>query len=128
MMLPDEKIKCHHTAFTKKCRDMVVKNHCPKWVHIIGLDRNSGQPMDKFCCVDSILHTLLIENTQMNRETGAAVESTRNEYVRAADRNLEAMVQLHDTMVQAIAHQPFPGLLDVTPKHEALEDKSNGAA
>ncbi len=80
-MLPDPKIRCPATGFTKSCRSIVSKYDCPKFVHIAGTNPNDGQQVDKFGCIDSFLHMLLIENSQMQRQTGAAVESLRNEVV-----------------------------------------------
>jgi hypothetical protein len=53
-MLPDKKIKCPYT----------------------------GQPVDKYGCNDSFQHMLMIENSQQQRQTGAAVESFRNEMLK----------------------------------------------
>ena len=86
-MLPDKKIKCHDAGFTKSCFDGVTKHRCPKWTRIIGADPNTGQPVDKHACADSILPMLLIENSQQQRQTGAAVESLRNQLVIAAAQN-----------------------------------------
>ena len=92
-MLPDPKIKCPATGFARSCREILGECDCPKFIHILGSDPQTGQPIDKFGCVDSFLHTILIENSQMQRQTGAAVESFRNE-----------MVQLN---LLAMSHQPM---------------------
>lgn len=81
-MLPDPKIKCPATAFKRSCRDIVTKCDCPKFVSIKGVDPQGGV-VDRHGCVDSFLPLLLIENAQMSRQTGAAVESFRNEVVKA---------------------------------------------
>ncbi len=80
-MLPDEKVRCPATGFTKTCRSIVTKYTCPKWVHVVGKNPQSLEDIDKFGCSDSFLPLLLIENSQMQRQTGAAVESFRNEFV-----------------------------------------------
>jgi hypothetical protein len=80
-MLPDAMMKCPHTAFERSCREIVASCDCPKFVKISGINPNDGKPVDKFGCIDSFLHMLLIENAQMQRQTGAAVESFRNEMV-----------------------------------------------
>ena len=84
-MLPDSKIKCHHTGFAKSCRSIVTADDtiCPKYVHVVGSNPNTGNPVDHWGCIDSMQHLLLIENSQMQRQTGAAVESFRNEFVKA---------------------------------------------
>lgn len=84
-MLPEKNILCPATTFTRTCRELC--GDCPKFIHIAGHDPNSGQPVDKFGCVDSFIPMLLIENSQQQRQTGAAVESFRNEMVKANEFN-----------------------------------------
>lgn len=88
-MLPDKSVKCPHTGFTKSCLSIVSKCTCPKWVKITGTNPNTGEYVDKFGCIDSFLHMLLIENSQQQRQTGAAVESFRNEMVKANAANTD---------------------------------------
>jgi hypothetical protein len=77
-MLPDEKIKCPYTAFKTSCFDGVVKHKCPKWIHIAGVDPNTGNSVDHYNCSDAWTPMLLIENSQQQRQTAAAVETLRN--------------------------------------------------
>ncbi len=96
-MLPDKNIKCPATGFSRSCREIVAECDCPKFVKICGVNPNDGQPIDKFGCIDSFIHILLIENSQMQHQTGAAVESFRNEMVKAneySQRMLAASSQL----------------------------------
>lgn len=81
-MLPDRKIGCPYTGFNKTCFEGVTEHSCPKWVHILGVNPQTGEHIDKFGCSDSFMHHLLIENSQMQRQTGKAVESFRNEVVK----------------------------------------------
>jgi len=87
-MLPDKAIRCPATGFAKSCREILGEHECPKFIHIAGVNPNDGQPVDKYGCVDSFLHMLLIENSQQQRQTGAAVESFRNEMVKANANSL----------------------------------------
>lgn len=91
-MLPDKNIKCPATGFSKSCREIVADCDCPKFIKISGVNPNDGQPVDKFGCVDSFMHMLLIENSQMQHQTGAAVESFRNEMVKANENSLRMLV------------------------------------
>jgi len=103
-MLPDPKVKCPYTGFSKSCRAIVSKHDCPKFVKISGVNPNDGQPVDKFGCSDSFMHMLLIENSQQQRQTGAAVESFRNEMVRANNAGLALMLdQMPSRERQAIS-------------------------
>ena len=90
-MLPDKNIKCPATGFSKSCREIVADCDCPKFIKISGVNPNDGQPVDKFGCIDSFLHMLLIENSQMQHQTGAAVESFRNEMVKANENSLRML-------------------------------------
>ena len=81
-MLPDLKVKCPATGFKRSCRDIISECDCPKFVSIKGHDPQTGAVVDRHGCVDSFLPLLLIENAQMSRQTGAAVESFRNEVLK----------------------------------------------
>lgn len=93
-MLPDPKVKCPATGFAKTCRSIVSKCDCPKFVTIRGRDPQTGAEADRSGCVDSFLPLLLIENAQQSRQTGAAVESFRNEVVKAEEQRQVAVRQL----------------------------------
>lgn len=90
-MLPDHKLKCPATAFARSCREIITECDCPKFVSIKGHDPQTGAIVDRYGCVDSFLPLLLIENAQMSRQTGAAVESFRNEVVEANNRTMRSI-------------------------------------
>lgn len=58
---------------------------CAWFVQLRGNNPNTGAEVDEWGCSLAWLPVLLIENAQMSRQTGAAVESFRNEMVRAND-------------------------------------------
>lgn len=82
-MLPDKNLGCHHTGFTRKCRELVAIGECGRWMQIQGHNPNTGEPVSRYDCIDNWTPLLLIENSQQQRQTGAAVESFRNEMVKA---------------------------------------------
>jgi hypothetical protein len=84
-MLPDPKVRCPATAFARSCREIIAECDCPKFVSVRGHDPQTGADVDRAGCVDSFLPLLLIEGAQMSRQAGAAVESLRNEIVKAED-------------------------------------------
>lgn len=68
----------------------LIKKDCIGWkcafyTQIRGTNPNTGEPMDHEGCTIAFLPALFIENSQVQRETGAAVESTRNEMVNRMD-------------------------------------------
>jgi hypothetical protein len=56
---------------------------CAWYTRVQGYDMNSGNQVDNYECAISWLPMLLIENSGQQRQTGAAVESFRNEMVKA---------------------------------------------
>lgn len=79
---PDKAVRCPATGFAKSCHSIVTKHKCPKYTHIAGTNPNTGEEVNRWGCIDSFLGMLLVENSQMQRQTGAAVETFRNEMVR----------------------------------------------
>ena len=108
--LPDEKIGCPYTGFTKKCRAIVIEHACPKFVKIDGVNPQSGEPISKFGCIDSFQHMLMIENSAQQRSTGAAVESLRNKFVTAATHVLLAAGAPQEEVMKLVDDTP-PKLL-----------------
>lgn len=90
MALPDPNVMCPATGFAKSCRAINAEFVCPKFVAIQGKNPQSDEIVNREGCVDSFLPLLLIEGAQQARQTGAAVESFRNEVVRSNDAAREA--------------------------------------
>lgn len=56
---------------------------CSWFTQMRGTNPNTGKEVDEWGCAVVWLPTLLVENSQQQRSTGAAVESFRNEMVKA---------------------------------------------
>ena len=56
---------------------------CTWFTQVRGKNPNTGADVDEWACAIAWLPILLIENSQQQRGTGAAVESFRNEMVKA---------------------------------------------
>jgi len=54
---------------------------CRFWIHVLGKDPQTGVDKDLWDCAFAWTPVLLIENSNMQRETGAEVEKLRNEIV-----------------------------------------------
>lgn len=85
-MLPNDKIGCHHTGFKQKCFKLVSDGLCNRWTQVLGINPNTGENINRWDCSDNWLPVLLIENSQQQRQTAAAVESFRNDSVKRDDR------------------------------------------
>jgi len=65
---------------------------CAWFTRVQGYDMNSGNQVDNYECAISWLPMLLIENSGQQRQTGAAVESFRNEMVKANEVNTQLIL------------------------------------
>ena len=59
-----------------------MKLKCEWFTQVRGENPNTGEQVDEWGCAVTWLPMLLIENSQQQRQTGAAVESFRNETVK----------------------------------------------
>lgn len=56
---------------------------CSWFTQVRGKNPNTGKDVDEWACAIAWMPMLMIENSQQQRQTGAAVESFRNEMVKA---------------------------------------------
>lgn len=66
----------------KPCKE----TDCAWFIQVRGVNPNTGQEVDDWGCAMQWLPMLLIENAKEERQTGAAVESFRNEMVKAQNQ------------------------------------------
>lgn len=81
-----------------------VEKKCAWYMHIRGMDPNSGKEVDHWGCAVSWMPMLLIENSQQQRSTSSAVESFRNEMVKANESNqqmLDAVANMYLDICEA---------------------------
>jgi len=62
---------------------------CMFFTQLRGVDNNTGKEIEDWDCAIKWIPMLLVENSNMQRQTGAAVESFRNEMVKANQNNVE---------------------------------------
>lgn len=61
---------------------MVNRCHwCPLWTKVTGKHPQTGADIDKWDCAIGLIPITQIENSMMQRQTGAAIENFRNEVV-----------------------------------------------
>jgi hypothetical protein len=71
-----------------------VEHKCSWWMHVRGMNPNTGEDVDHWACAVTWMPMLTIENSQQQRQTGAAVESFRNEVVRTNDENRQLYIDM----------------------------------
>lgn len=96
-MAKDAKIIC--PMMGGECvEDGAIRNgelvKCRFWIHVMGKDPQTGATIDNADCAMAWIPVLLIENSKVNRETGAAVESLRNENVTTGQQITGALMQV----------------------------------
>jgi hypothetical protein len=67
---------------------------CAWFTQMRGHNPNTGKEIDEWSCAMTWLPILLIENSQQQRSTGAAVESFRNEMVKANESSQQALLAM----------------------------------
>lgn len=70
---------------------------CRFWVHVQGQNPQTGETVSNGDCAIAWMPVLLIENSKVNRETGAAVESMRNESVTTGQQITAALISATQT-------------------------------
>tara|TARA_B100000287_G_scaffold128610_1_gene120605 strand:+ start:1132 stop:1485 length:354 start_codon:yes stop_codon:yes gene_type:complete len=74
---------------------------CAWFTHIQGNNPQTGMDVDEWGCAVTWLPMLMIENSQQQRQTAAAVESARNENVRDNEENRELIKKVVSNMLQS---------------------------
>jgi hypothetical protein len=83
----ESKANCPLDGF-KPCRQL----ECAWFMKIAGTNPNTGKEVEEWGCSVAWLPMLIIENSQQQRSTGAAVESFRNEMVKANDASQRVLL------------------------------------
>lgn len=65
-----------------------VCHKCPWWIQLRGKDPTGTKEIDHWGCAVSFMPILQIETAQQSRQTGAAVESFRNEVIKRNDSQI----------------------------------------
>lgn len=68
-----------------------IQMRCAWFTQVRGTNPNTGIEVDEWACAMAWLPVLLIENSNQQRQTGAAVESTRNEMARQMNKVTTAL-------------------------------------
>ena len=83
----EAKANCPLDGF-KPCRQL----ECAWFMKIRGANPNTGEEIDDYGCSIAWLPVLMIENSQQQRQTGAAVESFRNEMVKSNETSQHVLL------------------------------------
>ncbi len=119
--LPDKDIKCHHTAFEKRCFDMVVEHRCRKWCHFLGKHPQTGADIDAWDCRDQLEHLFWIEAARQQRGTTASVDKLANEVAKANDSGMASALMGLNAQARRMAEALDTQQIAPTPSTKLLE-------
>lgn len=83
----EPKSNCPLDGF-KPCREL----ECAWFMQIQGKNPNTGADINEWGCSMAWLPIMVLENSQQQRQTGAAVESFRNEMVKANEQSQQVLL------------------------------------
>ena len=66
---------------------------CSWYTQMRGTNPNTGEPVDEWGCAVTWMPVLAVEVAQKSNQTGAAVESFRNEVVKANQQNQQLYIE-----------------------------------
>lgn len=69
------------------------KFDCSWFIQIRGTNPQTGEAQDEFGCAVAYLPLMMIDNAQQTRQTGAAIESFRNEMVEANNNSFDLLIK-----------------------------------
>lgn len=101
---------------------------CSWFTQVRGMNPNTGEMVDEWGCAVTWLPMLQIETSQQARQAGAAVESFRNEVVRANSENqhlyLQSMQDIKDNILPANVIPLDNPINMITPSQEEENNDS----
>jgi len=74
-------------------RKNCVEHKCAWYMQIMGYNPNTGQDVNEWGCAVGWIPSLVIEASAQGRSTASAVESFRNEVVKANDQNKRIYIE-----------------------------------
>lgn len=87
----DIKMSCPLGHKCEEARDGFL-HRCVWFIRMVGMNPVSGEEMDEYGCAMAWTPILLVENARTGRGTSAAVESFRNEMVKANEMTKEIVL------------------------------------
>lgn len=82
---------CVESGAIRERNGKPVLVQCRFWITVQGKNPNNGAEVSTEDCSFAWLPVLMIENSKVNRETGAAVDSLRNENVNTGNQVTAAL-------------------------------------
>lgn len=92
----EPKSNCPLNSFNP-CKEL----DCAWFIQVRGKNPNTGEDIDNWGCAMAWMPIMMVENSQQQRQTGAAVESFRNEMVKANEMSQRVLLATAQVPTQA---------------------------
>jgi len=105
-----------------------IQHKCAWYTQVRGLNPNTGAEVDEWACAIAWMPMMAIEVAQKENQTGAAVESFRNEVVRTNMENQQLYLDSIDKMEKGIlpvSVTPLNPVINLLGSSEDEENKEN---
>jgi hypothetical protein len=83
---------------------------CAWYTQMRGINPNTGEPVDEWGCAVTWMPFMAVEIAQKSNQTGAAVESFRNEVVKANQSNQQLYIQALNQGILSVNVNPINAL------------------
>ena len=91
---------------------------CAWYTQMRGTNPNTGEPVDEWGCAVTWMPVLAVEVAQKSNQTGAAVESFRNEVVRANESNQQLYISAIQQGILPTTVTPLNQPINTLPEGE----------
>ena len=95
---------------------------CAWYIQMAGTNPNTGQPVDEWKCAISWMPIMAVEIAQKSNQTGAAVESFRNEVVKANQQNQQLYIDSLQQQVIPAKINPLNSPINTLPEGTGGEE------
>lgn len=95
-------------TFCPIIKDECMQLKCAWFTKVEGYNINTGKQIEEWNCAMTFIPMLLVENSGMERQTGAAVESFRNEMVKSN----EAAQKIFTNMISMASNRNNNNLIE----------------
>jgi hypothetical protein len=95
-------------TFCPIIKDECMQLKCAWFTKVEGYNINTGKQIEEWNCAMTFIPMLLVENSGMERQTGAAVESFRNEMVKSN----EATQKIFTNMISMASNRNNNNLIE----------------
>lgn len=113
------KVENYCPLLKKKC----IGTKCAWFIHVRGMNPNTGADVDEFACAIAWMPILQIETSQQARQAGAAVESFRNEVVKSNNENQQLYLDFMEKAEKGIIPTNVTPLSPIINLLTSVEDE-----